>query len=253
MNCAHKVPAERFEIYLKTSPTLIGVFREYSVTNGSAVQDIIDEIIGSRNEVENAIEYLNEEFGIETVEIPARVGNEAQVQWEEIFGTWLAEKRLWPGKKPERIEILARNDVNAFSAAVQLRHESIAAGGNYGHKIWVLTLDRMFWRVPKRLSLTDDIFRVAMSVHYLVNFVATLANVAGAGSSIDLPVAILMSEGGFIPAELREALTKEWLRPGQKRYQVDRHIRQLLSDLKSSVPEAQSILNQDVNILDEEV
>ncbi len=51
-----------------------------------------------------------------------------------------------------------------------------------------------------------------MSVHYLVNFVATLANVAGAGSSIDLPVAILMSEGGFIPAELREALTKEWLR-----------------------------------------
>jgi hypothetical protein len=40
----------------------------------------------------------------------------------------------------------------------------------------------MFWKIPNLLGKQgEDLYRIAMSIDYLVNFVATLAHTVGAG------------------------------------------------------------------------
>jgi hypothetical protein len=168
--------------YIRTAPAMIGVLRSHEQRTGVTMEEVVHDIIGNQNEVENAIEFIKEEFGILTQVLPDRKEAGEQVEWEELLGNWIAAKRMWPTMSRTRFEVLVRNDVNAFSGVLHLRRGATVVGNNYGHKIWLLSLDRMFWKIPNLLGKQgEDLYRIAMSIDYLVNFVATLAHTVGAG------------------------------------------------------------------------
>jgi hypothetical protein len=48
-----------------------------------------------------------------------------------------------------------------------------------------------------------------------------------------LPVTLLAAEAG-LPSELRDAILKEYVKPGQKRYLFERRIRELSHELKTN-------------------
>jgi hypothetical protein len=214
----------------------VRVFHEYGRENGESVESIVSDIIGTQNYTHNAVEYLLEEFGISTDEPPPTTTDFEKIEWEEVFGAWLAAKNRRPGMKEEIFQLLVRNDVNAYTAIVRRRRSVKIAGTDYGHKIWLLTLDRMSWRMPKLLNKTNDsLYAVSMGIHYLINYVATLAQVGNIRVSEEaLPAMFLLSEADMIPAAWRENIAKLFSDKSQKRYVIDRRIRELVHDLKNS-------------------
>ncbi len=150
--------------------------------------------------------------------------------------TWSAAKRQHPKVSDERFELLVRNDVNAYLSVVQRRRESKVRGPNYGHKIWLLTLDSMPWRIPGLIGRTaDDAWQVAMGTHYLINLVAVVAGIGSGATSDDaLPATLFLDEREQVPSELREVVTREWNMEGKKTYQKERRIRELVHEAKAS-------------------
>ena len=235
INHFQDIKLESHDVRLSIAPKLIAVFEHYSKTNDKTVEDIVYDIIGMSNHVENAIEFLREEFGIITEEIPDRPSVDEQSEWEKIFGLWLNAKKRWQKMSEDRFELLVRHDVNAYTAIRQLRSAIPVEGDNYGHKIWLLTLDRMYWKIPGLLNKDDDFsYQVAMSMDYLISFVATLANMDSmAGNQFALPATLIVDDTDFIPAELRDLVVDELGRSKDKKYIKRRRVRELVHKTKT--------------------
>ena len=154
INNFQNLPTGRIESMLRTAPTLIKVFHEWVEAQGGLLESIVEEIIGKTNAEENAAEFLKEEFGIETQELPAQGMND-QEEWSRVFGIWLEGKKRHNNMSEDRFELSVRNDVNSYLSIVKLRRETKAEGPNYGQKIWYLTLDQMPWRIAKSLARTE--------------------------------------------------------------------------------------------------
>jgi hypothetical protein len=230
------LPRERIETALRTAPPLIGVFHRWIEEEGGSIESIVEEVIGKTNEVQNVSEFLSEEFGIATYELPPQDGNE-QEEWQKAFGLWLDGKLHHKNMSADRFELLVRNDVNAYTALVRLRRENEPDGPNYGYKIWYLTLDRMPWRIARAMSPDHEaVYEVAMSLSYLMNCVATLANAGVAKIPENLiPATTILDETEMVPSELRTIYQSEW-KPWDKKYKRERRIRELNHKLKASMP-----------------
>ncbi len=228
-------PAER-EARLQVAPRLISVFAQYAAAYGGSVESVVHDIIGSTNCVENAVEFIKEEFGIQTEAIPELESPVDHEEWQGTFGKWLASKRRSTRMSEDRFELLVRNDVNAYTAIRILRRKTKIEGENYGHKIWFLTLDRMYWKIPSLLGKHDDFsYHVGMSLDFLVNFVATLANMdANIHDDFTLPGTLITDQNAFIPAELRDIAATEWQKPNMRRYMKRRKIRQLIHETRTT-------------------
>jgi len=219
----------------QTAPTLIRAFHKSAQESRRSVEQLVYDIIGRSNNVENVTEFFKEEIGITTEEIPTKSSGEDQTELETIFGVWLAHKRRWPNMEENRFELLVRNDVNAYTAVRRLRREVKLAGPDYGHQMWLLTLDRMYWKMPRLLGTSDDHgYHVAMSIDYLVNFVATLANInLPGGRDTVLPSNFILQESESIPTQLRAIVAEEWDSTNRKRYLKNRRIRDLVHEAKT--------------------
>lgn len=225
------------EPYLWTAPTLLKVFADASRRRHRGFRQLVEEIIGRANEWENTKEYLIQELGIVVENTPAQEDN---AWWSNVFGVWLANKRKSPRLSEERFDLLVRNDVNAFCAVVQMRRKLPVRGTNYGQKVWLLTFDNMFWRVPKLLEhASDHVYQIGMSMDYLINYVATAAQ-AGILELPDevLPATAIIDETESGATELREIVVERWNQPGERKYMRERRLRDLVHELKSSRPES---------------
>ena len=89
------------------------------------------------------------------------------------------------------------------------------------------------WRVAKVLAPDRDaIYEVAMSLSYLMNCVATLANVGVAAIPNELlPATTILDETEMVSNELREVYERQW-KPGDRKYQRERRLRELAHQLK---------------------
>jgi hypothetical protein len=92
----------------------------------------------------------------------------------------------------------------------------------------------MPWRIAKVLAPERDaIYEIAMSLSYLMNCVATLANVGAAVIPNELlPATTILDETEMVPSELREIYYKG-LNPDDKKYQRERRLRDLAHELKA--------------------
>jgi hypothetical protein len=226
-------PKEQIEVMLRTAPTLIQVFHRRVEDQGGSLERIVEEIIGKANPHENASEFLKEAFGIESYELPPPDSyNEGE--WQRTYGAWLDGKRRHNNMPMDRFELLVRNDVNSYASILRLRRQNKPNGPNYGQRIWCLTLDRMPWRIAKVLAPERDaIYEIAMSLSYLMNCVATLANVGAAVIPNELlPATTILDETEMVPSELREIYYKG-LNPDDKKYQRERRLRDLAHELKA--------------------
>jgi len=221
---------------LRAAPTLIGVFCKHARNCGGSIESIVAEIVGRCNEAVNTIEYLQEELLVTTEDIPRADGPSEQASYQRIFGVWLEGKHR-KMLSESRFELLVRNDVNAYLGIMNRRLNAKDSGTNYGHKIWLLTMDRMAWRMPHLLDETDHLYSVAMSLDYLVNYVATLAHTVSAAIPDDaLPATSILDESAQIPSELRSIFVEAWQKGGQRPYLRERCVRDLVHDLKASSP-----------------
>lgn len=228
------LPKDQVEAMLRTAPTLIHVFHRWVEAQGGSLESIVEEIIGKTNAQENATEFLKEEFVIESHEFPPQ-DNHDETEWERVFGAWLNGKRRHKNMPEDRFELLVRNDVNSYVSLLKLRRQNKSDGPNYGQRIWYLTLDQMPWRIAKVLAPNQDaVYEVAMSLGYLMNCVATLANVRAAAIPNDLlPATAILDETEMVPSDLRAVYQAEW-KSGDKKYQRERKLRELAHRLKAS-------------------
>ena len=156
--------------------------------------------------------------------------------WQKTFGLWLNGKNRQKKMSEGRFELLVTNDVSAYVALVKLRNTIKPEGRNYGHKIWMLTLDHMPWRMPHLLGEgKNSRYHVAMSLEYLLNYVSTLAN----ARAVPLPEAILpataiLDESEQVSSDLRDVFVAEWQKKDEKKYIRERRVRDLAHELKSS-------------------
>ena len=219
---------------LNVAPKLIRVFSEFGALYGGTVSQIVHDIVGSVNMEQNAIEFLQEEFGIMTEDVPSLFDDSDRQEWQSIFGIWLGAKRQSPRMSQDRFELLVRNDTNSYVGIRTLRRDTKMEGENYGPKIWMLTLDRMYWRIPELIDRKDDFsYHVAMSMDYLANFVATLASMSSSiKDDFSLPATLITEENAFIPRELQEIATAEWQKNAPKYIKV-RKIRELVHKTKT--------------------
>lgn len=226
------------EPYLRTAPTLIGIFHNYCQTAGGNVGSVVDQIIGTSNETENAIEFLREELGVTTECLPSVEAGQEQDFRQKAFGLWLGGKSRHKNMSEARFELLVRNDVNAFAALVKLRSTIKPEGRNYGYKIWMLTLDRMPWRMPRLLGeANNSLYHVAMSLDYLLNYVSTLANASAVPLPDEvLPATAILDESEQMSSELRDVFVDEWQKKHEKKYVRERRVRDLAHKLKSFAP-----------------
>jgi hypothetical protein len=226
------LPKERLDGMLRTAPTLINVFYRSVAEQGGTLEGIVAEILGSTNEQENAAEFLREEFGIDTQELPPHDGID-ELERQRIFGAWLDGKRRHQNMSEDRFQLLVQNDVNAYVALIKMRRDNRPRGPYYGHKVWYLTLDRMAWRIARVLAPERNaLYEVAMGLPYLMNCVATLANIGIAAIPDDLvPATSILDETEAVPKELREIYQAEW-RPADKKYLRERRLRELAHQLK---------------------
>jgi hypothetical protein len=81
---------DKREPFLWSSPTLLGVFHEASTLRNRTFSSLVEEILGHGNEWENTTEFLQEELGVIVEECPKPDDNK---EWQDIFGTWLGNKR----------------------------------------------------------------------------------------------------------------------------------------------------------------
>lgn len=235
------------ESRFNAAPILVQTFSNYEPQNPNSVSKIIDTILGDEDQIANATEYIHEEFHIETETIPAVTEPTAQGEWEYTLKKWKENKRRHKRISQQRFETLVKNDVDAYSEICRLRSEKQNQEDHYGHKFWLLTLDRMYWRIPSIIGQKYNyLFNVAMSMDYLANYVATLANMdAVEQKDIILPASLISYESEIIPFELIDTVTVEWETKDIPRYQKRRNIRKLVQEAKTSGWE----MDQDIDII----
>lgn len=227
----HMLP-EQLETAFKAAPTLIEVFHRWTKSHGGTIEDAVQRVIGTTDEIENAIEFLKEECGIETEQFPPGVDASHEL-WNRIYTTWCASKRHIKPMALDRFELLVRHDVSAYLAIPALRMANKVSGPNYGHKYWLLTFDRMPWRIAKEIvTERGGMYAVAMSLDYLMNVVAT---VAYSGATVlpeeALPATLILGELDLIPSELRRIFQGNW-DPKEKKYIRNRKMREIVHKLK---------------------
>jgi hypothetical protein len=227
---------EELSVLLRTARPLIRVFCARAAEDHRSLSDIVEEIIGSTNEQENAVEYLEEVFGIETDDLPERDSTDKAL-YEHVHSLWSKAKRQPEDVSKERFDTLVNNDASAYVAIITLRRKQKPDGPDYGHKLWCLSLDRMPWRIAQKMSpKRDPQYQVAMSLSYLMNCVATLAYTGQARIPEDLiPATTILEEAEAIPAEIRAVYEKEF-KLTDKQFLRIRQLRDLAHNLKASRP-----------------
>lgn len=240
------VPKDRIEAMLRTAPTLLTVFHSWISAKGGSLDEVVEDIIGKTNTMENAEEFLQQEFGIEAEELSSQ---DTQEEWVRVYGAWLEGKRRSKNMPEDRFELLVRNDVNSYVALLTLRRRQKQEGPNYGQRIWYLSLDRMPWRIAKILSPGHDaVYDVAMSLSYLINCVAALANVGEVAVPEELLTATtILDETEMVSRELRDIFEAEANHGGRK-YQRERRLRELAHNLKSADGQSLSALVPDSRV-----
>ena len=226
------MPENQLEPMLRTAPTLLRVFHRWIEEKGGSLENVVEEIIGKTNVLENAVEFLKEEFGIQSQEFQLEGGLDEEKQG--IYGEWLNRKRRHEGMPDDRFYLLVKNDVNSYVSILNLRRQNRLEGPSYGQKIWYLTFDRMPARIARVLSLDRDaVYDVTMNLSYLMNCVATLANVGERDISNELlPATTILDESEMVPSEIREHYQEEW-NPKDKKYQRERRLREAVHQLKT--------------------
>ena len=222
----------QLEPMLRTAPTLLRVFHQRVEAEGGSLESIVEEITGKTNVLENAAEFLKEEFGIESKEF--QLGDGLDEEEQTIYGEWLNGKRRYKNMTEDRFDLLVRNDVNSYVSILNLRRQNKSEGPNYGPKIWYLTFDRMPARIARVLSPDRNaVYDITMNLSYLINCVATLANVGELTISNEiLPATTILDEIEMVPSEIREIYRAE-SKPGDKKYQRERRLRELTHQLKA--------------------
>ena len=92
--------------------------------------------------------------------------------------------------------------------------------------------------MPARIArvLSPDrnaVYDITMNLSYLINCVATLANVGELTISNEiLPATTILDEIEMVPSEIREIYRAE-SKPGDKKYQRERRLRELTHQLKA--------------------
>ena len=226
------VPKDRLEPLLRTAPTLLRVFHRWVEAEGGSLEDIVENIIGKTNVLENAAEFLKAEFGIQSQDFP--LGGGLNEEKQRIYGEWLNKKRRHKEMSEDRFNILVQNDVESYVAILNLRRRSRPEGPNYGQKIWYLTFDRMPARIARALSPEQKAdYDITMSLSYLMNCVATLANVGERNISNELlPATTILDESEMVPSEIRAHYQAEW-NPKDKKYLRERRLRDAIHQLKT--------------------
>ncbi len=221
----------QLEPLLRTAPTLLRVFHKRAEAEGGNLESIVEEIIGKTNVLENAAEFLKEEFGVSSQEFQMGDGLDAEKQ--AIYGEWLHGKRQ-KNMPEDRFNLLVRNDVNSYVSILNLRRQNKSEGPNYGPKIWYLTFDGMPARIARVLSPDwNAIYDITMDLGYLINCVATLANVGELDTSNELlPATTILDENEMVPSEIRAHYQAEW-HPKDKKYQRERRLRDAIHQLKT--------------------
>jgi len=227
---------EVLAVLLPTARTLVRVFCERAKADGGSLPDIVDEILGTTNERENAVEFLKEVFGIETEDLPSLDGDDQEVR-DRAHSLWSKTKRRPENVPEDRFRILVDNDVNSYVSIIRLRRTQKTHGPNYGHKIWYLTLDRMPWRIAGMMSQRrEPKYEVAMSFSYLMNCVATIAITGQVNIPEELiPATTILEEAEMVPGEIRAVYEKD-VKPTDKPFLLVRKVRDLTHKLKSSKP-----------------
>lgn len=222
----------QLEPMLRTAPTLLRVFHQRVEAEGGSLESIVEEITGKTNVLENAAEFLKEEFGIKSQEF--QLGDGLDEEKQTIYGEWLNGKRRHENMTEDRFALLVRNDVNSYVSILNLRRQNKSEGPNYGPKVWYLTFDRMPARIAKVLSPDwNAVYDITMNLSYLINCVATLVNVGELDISNErLPATTILDESEMVPSEIRELYHAEW-KPGDKKYQRERRLRELTHQLKA--------------------
>lgn len=239
---------EELAILLRTARTLIRVFCESAKAEGKSLPDIVDEIVGINNHQENAIEYLKEVFDVKTEDLPVLDGDD-ETDRSRAHDAWKKLKRRPENIQEERFQILVNNDVNSYVSIIRLRRTQKPEGPNYGHKIWYLSLDRMPWRIARKMSPQRDTkYEVAMSFSYLMNYVATLAIAGEANIPEELiPATTILDEAELVPAEIRATYEKNLI-PNEKPFLALRKVRELTHQLKAAIPSQVEPIDLEVEI-----
>ena len=222
----HRSP-EELAVLLRTARTLIRVFCERTKAEGGTLPEIVDEILGTTNEQDNAAEFLKEEFGIATEELPSLDGDDEELRCR-AHEAWSKAKRRPEKIQEDRFKILVNNDVNSYVSIIRLRRTLKPDGPDYGHKIWYLSLDRMPWRIARMMSQNrESKYEVAMSFSYLMNCVATLAITGHANIPEELiPATTILEEAEAVPGEIRAVYERE-VKAGDKPFLLVRKVRDL--------------------------
>ena len=226
------VPKNQLEPRLRTAPTLLRVFHQWVETEGGGLEGIVEDIIGKTDVLENAAEFLQEEFGIQSQEF--QLGDGLDDEKQKIYGEWLNRKRRHEDMPEDRFALLVQNDVDSYVSILNLRRRNRPEGPNFGPKIWYLTFDRMPARIARALSRDRKAdYDITMNLSYLMNCVATLANVGERDISNELlPATTILDESEMVPSEIREHYQEEW-NPKDKKYQRERRLREAVHQLKT--------------------
>ena len=226
------VPKSQLEHRLRTAPTLLRVFYQWAETEGGSMEGIVEDIIGKTNVLENTAEYLKEEFEIQSQDF--QLGDDFDEEKQKIYGEWLDMKRRHNNMPEDRFDLLVRNDVDSYVSILNLRRRNRPEGPNFGPKIWYLTLDWMPLRIARALSPDRNAgYDITMNLSYLMNCVATLANVGQRDFSNELlPATTILDECEMVPSEIRELYQEEW-DPKIKKYRRERRLRDAVHQLKT--------------------
>ncbi len=232
---------EVLESAFRAVPTLIEVFYRWTRLHGGTMEEAVQQVIGRIDETENTIEFLKEELGVTTETIPSEVDNTHEL-WEKIFTTWCLGKRNVKTMPQDKFELLVRHDVLAYLTILNQRQKNKAIGPNYGHKVALLTFDRMPQRIARSLSPKSiSEYDIVMSLEYLMNVVAAVAYTGTAQLPEEaLPATLILGETDIIPNELRAIFRKAW-DPNEKRYIRERKLREIVHQLKFSVGDNEGI------------
>ena len=232
------------------APEATTLIRVFDSSPDKSVEDCVMEVTGNYNESVNTQEFLQHEFGVTCAELFRPQNDEEQGISDLVESAWFQLRVRRHTMSREIYELLVRNDVKAFCSIVFMRSKLKAQGANYGDKIWLLTADRVPWRIPRKIDETrNPQFGVAMSLSYLVNCVSTLA-IASSNDISDevLPAAMVLEQGDMIPMELRDTIRKLRQETSGPRYQIDRRIRDLVHELKSRKPDLTAQSMEDIEI-----
>ena len=174
-NWRHLKP-EEIEEQLFLRPTLFKVFYFVQKLFGNSFEKSVNAIIGQGNHFENVVEFFEKELNISCEDHSTNLSQAENLEWQIVFGKWLGAKRKKEGMKQEKFELLVKNDVNSYLTIIDLRRKIERQGTNYGEKVWFLTTDQVYWRIPRLIEKgTENLYQVSMSLDYLLNYVSTVS------------------------------------------------------------------------------